>query len=207
MEIPKVEDLLQPNNIPSKKGIFSFFIKFKENKLYLLIFIGIIFGIAVLYYLYHKNKDKKLLKSTPKKIDHSKMMNVVESNTLSDTKLLYNPVDKQYYGLDSNGSPIKKIIDKDSINEQQKLEQQKLEQQRFAEQQQIIAEQQQRFAEQQQRIAEQQRHEKLTHQVESSDDTSENIEYDINALDDDMNISQFNLDSNDINDINIKLNN
>jgi hypothetical protein len=52
-----------------------------------------------------------------------------------------------------------------------------------------------------------QKSKKLKHQIESesSENTSDNINYEINNIDDDVNISQFNLNSEDLNELNEKL--
>jgi len=237
---------ISPTNIKSisPAGMFSFLNKFKENKLYLFIVIGIIICSAVLYYLFLKNKEKKEAKSLKKNL-----LNVVNPNEKQENKLLFNPVDKQYYSLDASGNPVKTTLEayekqnKPSQNippqqlAQQQLAQQQLAQQQMAQQQmaqqqmaqQQMAQQQmaqQQMAQQQmaqqkaqqqkaqqqkaqQEMAQQQKaqqNNKLKHQVvSSSEDTSEDIEYDMNEVDNNPNISQFNLNSDDINELNEKL--
>ena len=232
-----------PPNIKSN-GIFSLLNKFKQNKLYLFIVIGIILCSVVLYYLYIKNIEKKQAKLTKKN-----MLNVVNPIDKADVKLLFNPVDKQYYSLDSSGNTVKTTLElyqkqnnqdsqpvnKNISNSQQQMAQQQMAQQQLAQQQQIVQQQmaQQQIAQQQmvqqqiaqQQIAQQQiaqqklnqkpqivnkgnKGNKLKHQIESSseEETSDNnIEYNMNDVDEDPNISQFNLNTDDLNELNIKL--
>lgn len=248
LRIPVTSNLLDPLPPVKNIGIFSFLNKFKQNKLYLIIVIGVIILSAGLYYLFLKNKEKKQAKLKSKN-----MMNVINAN--EPIKLLFNPVDKQYYSIDSTGNPVKTTLDsyQNSIKNnptpspppnippqmaQQQLAQQQLAQQQMAQQlaqqqlaqQQMIQQQmahqqmmqqkmaQQKMAEQkmaqqmeeqkkaQQKNSKQTDKNKLKHQIESSsEESSSNVEYDIDNVDDDPNISQFNLNSEEVNDINSKL--
>jgi hypothetical protein len=235
VEIPLLNLL---DNVPKKSGgIFGFLNKFKENKIYLFIVVGIILGASILYYLYIKNKEKKQAKIDSKKnmTDKNNMMNIVNINEQTKENLLFNSVDKQYYSLDSSGNPIKTTLDAyQNKNQQQQMTQQQMTQQQMTQQQmaqQQMAQQQmaqQQMAQQQmaqkqmaqqqlaqKQMAQQQQAQqkvvpnknKLKHQVESSseDDTSETIEYNVNEIDEDQNISQYNLNSDDMNEINSKL--
>jgi hypothetical protein len=213
----------------STQNSFSFFNKIKEYKLYLLIFIGIISVSVILYNMYIKKKAKQLSNNV------NGMLDVVESFDQSDKKLLYNPIDKQYYNLDSSGNPIKTTLDnyhqQSQQQSQQQMAQQQMAQQQMAQQQmaqqqmaqQQMAQQQiaqhqmaqQQKAQQQkapqqkaqQQMASQQKKQqilnnkgKLKHQVESSSE-NETSDYNIPEIDEGENISQFNLNSEDINDI------
>jgi type IV secretory pathway VirB10-like protein len=269
LKIPVTNNLLDPLPPLKQGGMFSFLNKFKENKLYLFIVIGVIILSAGLYYLFLKNKEKKQAK-----LNNKNMMNVINAN--EPVKLLFNPVDKQYYSIDSSGNPVKTTLDsyQNSIKNnptpppyvppqislpqisppqmaqqqmaqqqmaQQQMMQQQMAQQQMAQQQmmqQKMAQQQmmqqkmaqQKMAEQQimqqkmaqQKMAEQQKiveqqtvqqkntkqteKNKLKHQIDSSsEESSSNVEYDMDNVDDDPNISQFNLNSEEVNDINSKL--
>jgi type IV secretory pathway VirB10-like protein len=269
LKLPVTNNLLDPLPPVKPVGMFSFLNKFKENKLYLIIVIGVIILSAGLYYLFLKNKEKKKAK-----LNNKNMMNVINAN--EPVKLLFNPVDKQYYSIDATGNPVKTTLDsyQNSIKPnltppppppppfipqqqviqpqvtqqqmaqqqmaQQQMMQQQMAQQQMAQQQmaqQQMAQQQmmqqqmmqQKMAQQkmeqqkmaQQKMAEQQMAEqqmalqknnkqtdknKLKHQIDSSsEESSSNVEYDIDNVDDDPNISQFNLNSEEVNDINSKL--
>ena len=263
LKLPVTNNLLDPLPPLKQGGTFSFLNKFKENKLYLFIVIGVIILSAGLYYLFLKNKEKKQAK-----LNNKNMMNVINAN--EPVKLLFNPVDKQYYSIDSSGNPVKTTLDsyQNSIKSnptpppyvppqmsppqmsppqmtQQQMAQQQMMQQQMAQQQmmqQQMAQQQmmqQKMAQQQmmqqkmaqQKMAEEQMMQqkmaqqkmveqqtvqqkntkqseknKLKHQIESSsEESSSNVEYDMDNVDDDPNISQFNLNSEEVNDINSKL--
>jgi type IV secretory pathway VirB10-like protein len=208
------ENILKPvvNTIPVIKssGMFGFLNKFKENKLYLFIFIGIIIFSAGLYYMYLKHKEKK-----QNKLKNKNMLNVV--NPTEPEKLLYNPVDKQYYSIDAKGNTVKTTLENHQRNiknngpqpqpipPQPSMPQPSMQQPQQQIQQQMQQHMQQQMQQQAQQQMQQNNKNKLKHQVESSDDTTSNIEYDINEVDEDTNISQFNLNSDEINEINSKL--
>ena len=211
--LPKLnEKLINISQLKNSGGIFGFLDIFKKNKLYLFIVVGIIIGASVLYYLYIKNKEKKKAKLEEK--DKNNMLDIININDQTNDKLLYNPIDKLYYSLDSSGNPIKTTIEiykNKNKNlqqmEQQQLAQRKMEQQQLAQRQ---MEQQHLAQRQMEQIAQKQMSKtKLKHQVEhvseSDEETSDNIVYDVNEIDNDLNISQYNLNSDDMNEINSKL--
>ena len=209
----KINPNILPNlpNLDASKttGMFSFINKFKENKLYLLILVAVIIASAVLYYLYIKHKDKK-----DNKLKNKNMMQVV--NPKDPVKLLYNPVDKQYYNLDSTGNTVKTTLESHNQQYQQPSKQQlppppppqpppqhkppqqlqhniPIKTQNIPSKQQILPN----------LIPPKQ---PQNNQVEStSEKSSSDIEYNINEIDDNQNISQFNLNTDEINDINLKL--
>ena len=219
MENQVPDNKLNLNTIPvnmgqlnKSEGLLSCLNIFKKNKLYLFIVIAIILAASVLYYLYIKNKEKKKAKLEGK--NKNKMMDIIDMNDKTNEKLLFNPVDKQYYTLDSSGDPIKTTLEIYKKKNSQQMEQQQMERKQIERKQM----EQQRMAQQQmeqQRMAQQQMEQqkmkmnknKLKHQVESEsdDETSDNIVYDVNQIDNDLNISQYNLNSDDMNEINSKL--
>ena len=190
--------------LPSKES-FSFLNKFKENKSYLFIVIGIILLSAILYYLYIKNKDKKEKekeKEKEKKEEfNNKMLDVIKPNENTNEKLLYNPIDKQYYKSNSSGETIKTSLENSKTPQQ--MAQQQMAQQQMAQQQMVQQQKVQQQKVQQQKV----QTPKLKHQIESESDesTSENTEYNVNELDQDENISKYNLDTEDMQEINAKL--
>lgn len=217
------ENILKPVlTIPpviKSSDMFGILNKFKENKLYLFIFIGIIILSAGLYYMYLKHKEKK-----QNKLKNKNMLNVV--NATEPEKLLYNPIDKQYYNIDAKGNTVKTTLETHQKNlknngpQPQALQppmpqppmpqppqhSQQMQQPPQQMQQQMPQQMQQQMPQQvQQQMQQQNNKNKLKHQVESSEESTSNIEYDLNDVDEDTNISQFNLNSDEINEINSKL--
>ena len=243
------DDLININSPELLKKGFNPLEFIKKYKLYIFGVVGIILFAGLLYFLYVKKKGKKTNNNT-----NVTMLNVV--NPDNNLKLLYNPVDKQYYELDSNGNTVKTTLElyqkqnkhnkkynQESFDEsnheqmlkynrdQQAKDQQARDQQARDQQardqlarDQLARDQQardqqardqqardqqardQQARDQQARDQQSKKKSKLTHVSESeSEVTSENIQYNMNDIDDNINISQFNLNSEDMNEINSKL--
>ena len=204
-------DLLNINDNNQQKPGLNLLDIFNKNKIYLIIVVVIIISACLLYYLYLKKKEKNQNNDLKKN-----MLEVVDPK--NDTKLLYNNVDKQYYKLDGSGNPLKTTIDLyqrqhnqeqyDLQEHQQQMHQQEQQQYQQPPQQQQPPHQQQPPQNMKQNNTRRQLPQKLKHvseNVSDSIETSESLQYDITQLDDNANISQFNLNSEDINEINVKL--
>jgi FtsZ-interacting cell division protein ZipA len=197
MTTPLLNENITSINLPNNtKTSFNFLSIFYKYKYYLIAFVIAII-ISLLFYLYKKKKGKK------------SMLNVIEPN--NKNKLLYNPVEKQYYDLDDSGNMSKTTLEiyqkqnKQNVNPPQKKYMREYQTQIEHPNQRINNRPSQlEHTNKPQEQSMQSQNKKLAH-VSESVETTESIQYDISQLDDNVNISQYNLNSEDINQINVEL--
>lgn len=116
--IDPVQELIQP-----EEGLVqSILKKISNNKMYIYIGIAIIVLGVVLYYFFIKNK-KETMCDTDKNNNltlqpQSQYHQSIQSNQVENNTFNPNPLDQEYYVLDTNGNPVKVYGSLPTMNQQ-----------------------------------------------------------------------------------------